>query len=235
MAGWRVERSRSGERQTRRIIVEEVVIRLRVRVRRQNSRRLTLNINITLPEYPIMFRCSLITLLVLTMSSLAGDPPSGPNVGDKLQEFKVLGFSGSEAGKEFEVLKQTKNGPTLLVFVHQISRPALKLLRPLDEYASKEEKLAAHIVWLSGDKDETTKFLERAKNSLNLQTPISISIDGKDGPPAYGLNDKVAVTILVAKDRKVVANFAFADPNETVARKVIQAVAKVLGKDSPKK
>src|SRR5262245_60915442 len=109
-----------------------------------------------------MFRCSLFALFVLATASLAGDLPSGPSVGDKLHEFRVLGFSGSEAGKEFEVLKQTKNGPTLLVFVHQISRPALKLLRPIDDYASKEEKLAAHIVWLSGDKDETTKFLERA-------------------------------------------------------------------------
>ena len=181
-----------------------------------------------------MWRFALLGVLALAPCVWAGDLPSGPAVGDKLQEFKVLGFSGSEAGKEFEVLKQAKNGPTLLVFVHQISRPLFQLLRPVDAYASKEEKLARHIIWLSTDKDETIKFLERAKNSLNLQTPVSVTLDGKDGPPAYGLNDKVAVTILIAKDKKVVANFAYADPNDTVAPKVIDAIAKAVGKEAPK-
>lgn len=175
-----------------------------------------------------------VCLLALTWSARAGDLPSGPSVGDKLQDFKVQGALGDDAGKEFEVLKKSKQGVTLLIFVHQISRPALKLLRPLDEYAAKQDKLASHFIWLAADKEEAAKFLERAKNSLNLQTPVSISVDGKDGPPAYGLNDKVALTILIAKDKKVVTNFAFTDPNDTVARKVIAAIGKALGKDEKK-
>lgn len=165
------------------------------------------------------------------------DLPSGPNPGDKLQEFKVHAFSGPNEGKEFEVIKATKNGPTLLIFVHKITRPALQLLRPVDEYAAKEEKLAAHIVWLTGDKgdkDKTEEFLKRAKNSLNFQVPQSIALDGKDGPPAYGLNDQVALTVLVAKEGKVVNNFAFTDPNANDGPKVIAAIAKVLGREPPK-
>jgi hypothetical protein len=162
--------------------------------------------------------------------------PSGPNPGDKLAEFKVLGFSGDEAGKEFEVLKQVKQGPALIIFVNKITRPALKFLRPVDEYVDKQDKLAAHVVWLTGDKgdkDETLKFLERAKNSLNMKVPMSV-FDGKDGPGAYGLNDQVALTVLVAKGQKVTANFALVDPNENDAPKVIRALAKVLGKEPPK-
>src|SRR4051812_32335332 len=75
-----------------------------------------------LPWSQTMWRVALLGVLGLAASARAGDLPSGPAVGDKLQEFKVLGFSGSEAGKEFGVLRQAKNGPTLLVFVHQISR-----------------------------------------------------------------------------------------------------------------
>jgi hypothetical protein len=159
--------------------------------------------------------------------------PSGPQVGDKLGDFKVQGVFGPEAGKEFMFLSQVKDKPVLLIFVQKITRPALKFLRPIDDYANKEEKLTSHVVWLTGDKgdkEETEKFLERAKNSLNLQVPVSICLDGKEGPAAYGLNDMVAITVLIAKDGKVVGNFALVDPNANDAPKVMRAVAKALGK-----
>ncbi|MFO0966392.1 MAG: hypothetical protein U0793_12520 [Gemmataceae bacterium] len=58
---------------------------------------------------------------------------------------------------------------------------------------------------------------------------MSIALD-KDGPMTYGLNDRATITILLAKEGKVVANFAFADPNATNAwpccRKAIQATGK---------
>jgi len=167
---------------------------------------------------------------------VAGDPPSGPQVGDKLGDFKVHGVFGAEAGKEFMFLSQLKDKPALVIFVQKITRPGLQLLRPVDDYASKEDKLASHVVWLTGDKgdkQETEQFLERAKNSLNLQMAVSI-FDGKDGPAAYGLNDMVAITVLVAKEGKVVANFALVDPNGNDAGKVKAAVAKALGKEAPK-
>lgn len=176
-------------------------------------------------------------LLTSMLAIAAGDPTSGPQVGDKLGDFKVHGVSGPEAGKEFMFLAQTKAKPTLLIFVQKITRPALQFLRPVDDYASKEEKLAGHIVWLTGvkgSKEETEQFLERAKNSLNLQLPVGICLDGKEGPAAYGLNDMVAVTVLVAKEGKVVANFALVDPNATDAGKVKAAIAKALGKEPPK-
>lgn len=175
-------------------------------------------------------------LTLVALLAVAGTP-SGPQVGDKLGDFKVHGVSGPEAGKEFMFLGQIKDKPALVIFVHKITRPGLQFLRPVDDYASKEDKLAAHIVWLTGDKgdkDETEKFLDRAKNSLNLQTPVSICLEGNEGPAAYGLNDMVAITVLVTKEGKVVANFALVDPNGNDARPVKAAVAKVLGKEAPK-
>lgn len=175
--------------------------------------------------------------LLMSLSFMIADVSSGPQVGDKLGDFKALGIFGPQADKEFQFLTQTKGKVTLVIFVQKITRPALQFLRPVDEYAAKNDKLSAHVVWLTGDKgdkDETKAFLERAKNSLNLQTPVSICLDGKEGPPAYGLNDMAAITVLVAKDGKVVANFAYADPNGTVAKEVIAAVAKALGKEAPK-
>ena len=180
----------------------------------------------------------MVSSFLLVFALTAADVTSGPQVGDKLGDFKALGISGSQADKEFQFLTQTKGQATLVIFVQKITRPALQLLRPVDEYAAKQEMLSAHVVWLTGDKgdkDETKAFLERAKNSLNLQTPMSICLEGNSGPAAYGLNEMATITVLVVKDGKVVANFAYADPNATVAREVIRAVAKALGKEAPKK
>lgn len=163
---------------------------------------------------------------------LGGDVPSGPMVGDKLPEFKVQGFSGPEADKEFELLKDIKGGPAALVIVHQITRPAFQLMRPLEEFASKHEKLKMHFVWL-GEKEKMQEFLKRAENSLNINSPMSIAVE-KEGPGTYGLNDRAALTILLVKDGKVVNNFAFSDPNATNARAVIQAMAKLIGVEAPK-
>lgn len=162
------------------------------------------------------------------MFALAGDPASGPQVGDKLPGFKVHAFSGDDKGKEVDVVKKIDGKPTLLIFVHKITRPGLKFLRPVDEHASKEDKLSAQVVWLGEDKEKTLEFLKRAEMSLGLKTPIGVSLDGKDGPATYGLNDKVTITVLVAKDNKVVANFALVDPNETDAPKVIRTIGKLL-------
>ena len=161
---------------------------------------------------------------------LAGDPTSGPQVGDKLGTFKAKVVTGDDAGKEFQLPLKGKDGPTLIVFVQKFSRPAFKLLKPIDEFAGGKEGLAAHVVWITDDVEKTEAYLKKAQNSLKMQMPLSVCLDGKDGPMAYGLNDQAAITILVAKDRKVVANFAYADPNETDARKVIDAVKKALEK-----
>src|SRR5687768_4687143 len=160
------------------------------------------------------------SVLLLACSFMVADVTSGPQVGDKLGDFKALGIFGPQADKEFQFLTEAKGKVTLVIFVQKITRPALQFLRPVDDYVAKEKAdvLSAHVVWLTGDKgdkDETKAFLERAKNSLNLQTPVSICLDGKEGPPAYGLNDMAAITVLVAKEGKVVANFAYADPNGT--------------------
>ena len=44
----------------------------------------------------------------------------------------VQGFSGPLAGKEGKVLSQPGDKPRVLIFVHEVTRPAYQLLRPVD-------------------------------------------------------------------------------------------------------
>ncbi len=182
------------------------------------------------------------TALMLALAFQPGGDsfPSGPQVGDKLPDFKAQAHFGPDAGKEFKLHGKNKGGPTLLIFMHApseaaITRPGFQFLKPVDKYASEQETLATQIVWVTGDKEKIEGWLTKAENSLNLKSPVSICLEGgKDGPATYGLNDKVQITVLVAKDNKVVANFALSDPNANDSRKVIVAVAKLLGKEAPK-
>lgn len=174
-------------------------------------------------------------LLLLPLTVLADDPVfSGPQPGEKLTPFKVQPFGG-RAAAEVDLIGAVKGGPCVLVFVHEWTRPTLQLARPVDTFAAKwaADGLATHFIMLTADKGKTEQFLQGAKNSLNLKSPVSISLDGLEGPGNYGLNRKMTVTILVAKDNKVVANFPIIQPNETDAPKVLEAMAKVLGKPAP--
>ncbi len=187
----------------------------------------------------MMFQATLnlLPVLLLAATAIQADDPvfSGPQPGERLMPFRVLGFAGPQAGKEFEVLDQIRGAPAVLVFVREITRPALQLLRPLDLYGTKlaGDGLRMHFVWLSADKSRTEQFLQTARNSLGLKSPVSISLDGLEGPGNYGLNRKVTLTILVARDHKIVANFAIIQPNETDAPKILAAVAKLMGKPVP--
>src|SRR5437762_2363666 len=64
--------------------------------------------------------------------------------------------------------------------------------------------------------------------------PIGISTEGAAGPPAYNLNRNVLVTVIIAKENRVVANFALAQPIlEDDAPKIAEAVAAALGGSKP--
>jgi len=60
--------------------------------------------------------------LILMAGFLVADVTSGLQVGDKLGDFKALGFSGPQADKEFQFLTETKGKATLVIFVQKITR-----------------------------------------------------------------------------------------------------------------
>jgi hypothetical protein len=77
---------------------------------------------------------------------------------------------------------------------------------------------------------------QKAKNaagSLKLNSRLGLSLDGAEGPGNYGLNKDCLMTIIVAKDDTVTANFAFSQPGIADAPKVLDALAKVSGDANP--
>jgi hypothetical protein len=149
----------------------------------------------------------------------------------------VRGVFDGEAGKEIDLVKEADGKPLLLVFVHELNRPSLATVRTVMAYAApkaKEGKLTAGVVMLSGDTTATEELLKRARQAMPKDVAVAISPDGLEGPGAYGLNRKMTLTVLVAKDNKVTANFALVQPSvQADAPKIAAAVADVLGLKAP--
>jgi hypothetical protein len=178
-------------------------------------------------------------LLAGLAGALSAQEPvySGPQVGEKLARFTVRGVFDEHAGKDLDFVKQAAGKPIVLIFVHDVTRPSMAMTRILSGYAASRAKdgLATGVVWLADDATEAETALKRMRHALAQDAPIGISVDGREGPGSYGLNRNVALTILVAKNDKVTANYALVQPSlQADLPKVLDSVVAVAGGKAPK-
>jgi hypothetical protein len=181
---------------------------------------------------------TLFLVCIVPVAVWSADKPifSGPQMGEKLASFKVKGIYDDDAGKELDYIKQSAGKTLFVVFFHERTRPAFGVTKTLMEYAAtrKKDGLFSAIVFLPEDKTETESWLKRVRSVMPKKTPIGISVDGKEGPGSYGLNRNVALTILVAKNNKVTANFALVQPSvQADVPQVLKAVVKQIGGKVP--
>lgn len=175
-----------------------------------------------------------LTLHFASQSLRAADEPpfSGPQPGEKLAAVPCQGVFDDAAGKEIDPVKDADGKPLTLIFVHEFNRPSAAVLRVVMTYATKRaaDGMQSAVVFLSADPTETEATLKRARHAMPKEVPALISRDGIEGPGAYGLNRQVTLTVLVAKEGKVTANFALVQPSvQADAPKILAAMVEVLG------
>jgi hypothetical protein len=177
---------------------------------------------------------ALLILLVSNPFAAADDPVfSGPQPGETLVPFQVVAVYGEAAGKDVDPIELAGGKPTLLIFVHKLTRPGVALARGLSSYAKSQTGAASGVVWLDDDRAKAESYLVRAKESLNFTAPVGVSVDGGEGPGAYGLNRNVELTILIANENRVTANFALVQPSVTEGPKIAGELAKLLNQVAP--
>lgn len=176
---------------------------------------------------------SLILMLFVLGSAFAEEKLfSGPQVGEKLKPFKVKGVFDDAAGKDLDFVTKADGKSILLLFVHEANRPSIGMARVLMNYAVTRAKDGLHsgTVWLAEDATEAETRLKQIRHALSKDGAIGISPDGKEGPGAYGLNRNVTLTIIIAKDNKVTANFALVQPSiQADLPKILKEIAGVVG------
>lgn len=176
---------------------------------------------------------------LLLIAPLAGPAPaeddavfSGPQVGEKLPGFKAQGAFGDLDGKQFDPVADAGGKPVVIVFVHARTRPAFALTNKLMAFAAtrRADGLRPAIVFLPEDATETSQWLKQIQTYFPQGVPVGISVDGQEGPGAYGLNRNVTLTVLVGKDNQVTANFALVQPSlQADGVKIAEQIVKVLG------
>lgn len=161
---------------------------------------------------------------------------SGPQPGERLSAFKVRGVYDRDAGKELDFVTTADGKPLVLLFVHDVNRLSISFTRVLMNYVHSRAKdgLAGGVVWLAEDLTSGEEALKRIQHAMP-RTPVGISVDGKEGPGAYGLNRKVMLTVVVGKENKVTANFALIQPSlQADMPKVLTEIVRLVGGTVPK-
>ncbi len=162
---------------------------------------------------------------------------SGPQPGEKLASFEVRGVLGDSAGQTLNFVKSAAGKPLVLIFVHEVSRPTISFTRILSAYTVTRAPDGLHtgVIWLDDDATTAESTVKRVQHALTAKAPLGVSLDGREGPGSYGLNRHVALTILIGKDDKVIANFALVQPSlQADLPKVLDAIVKVVGGTAPK-
>ena len=159
---------------------------------------------------------------------------SGPQPGEKATPFEVRTLSAKGPGEKRNPIKAAAGRPVVLVFLYRLERSMVPLMRVVDEYgADQKARVNTEFIFLTDDPIRGDRSLPRVINSLKTRARAGYSVDGIEGPGNYGLNKDCLMTIVLARDRKVTANFALVQPGIADAPGVIAAMAKLTGDDKP--
>jgi len=174
------------------------------------------------------------TLALVLLSALQDPVYSGPQKGEKLPGFKVLHMNGEMKDAEIDFVADGKGASALIVFVHELTRPGAQVMRKLDEHAAKRG-VRGLIVLLPEDLNKSERYAPLLQSIMKYKSALGISVDGKEGPGGYGLNHQVTLTILLAKQDVVAANWALRSPSDTDTPAILKAIDDLVGfKEEPK-
>ncbi len=165
----------------------------------------------------------------------AADPVfSGPQPGEKTPGFKVVAIGGAADGTERDPIREHAGAPTVFVFVHTVERSLIPLLRVIEQYGvERAGRIKTEVIFLAADRLGGEQRVRAVNGSLKLRARAGLSPDGAEGPGNFGLNKECLMTIVMAKDNVVTANFALVQPGIADAPKVIAALAKTCGDAEP--
>lgn len=191
----------------------------------------------------VVIACLAATSLLPTWTHAQEDPDpiySGPQVGEPLTDFEITSVAGDQT-ETLAPLETLGDKPCVIVFIHDTTRPSFQLAS-LIARASKQlgdPPTTSVTVLLTDDVNSTKQWAKRARTTIETAIPdssIGIFTEGIDGPGSYGLNRKVTMTVLVAKQGKVTANFALVQPSSQAdGPRIVQAIADAAGVDVPDK
>ncbi|QDT10075.1 hypothetical protein [Planctomycetes bacterium K23_9] len=176
---------------------------------------------------------TLLTIATFVSTSQAERPIfSGPQIGEPLPAFSAESVSGKNRGEMVDFIKEVSDGPMMIVFFHERTRPAFGLTNAIAKFANtrKDPAIKSAVVFLTEDPTEMRKWTKNVAKHFSPNTTYAFSPDGKEGPGKYGLNRNVQLTVLVGDQGKVTGNFAIVQPQLQVdGPKIMKAIVDATG------
>ena len=153
---------------------------------------------------------------------------------DRLHKDKAFDITAGVGGKPLILFLQDNNiacikGMDVNVEVLSKINQFLKRDTIVDESEIANQELQIGIVYFLGDDDRLPDWSDQFLGDLvSDNIKVAKSPDGREGPGSYGLNRNVSQTVLIAKDGKVLHNFAFTQASFYTDPHVLGGVAEAL-------
>src|ERR1019366_4576705 len=180
-----------------------------------------------------MIRSMTILALLASVAIAAADPcKSGLQPNQRPGPYSALVCVGKERGTQHCYICESENRPLVIVFARSASEPLGKLVKQLDG-AVKEHKaveLRSWVTFLAADQTamdpQVVKWAQKHAVSV---VPCAVFEDTV-GPPTYLLAKEADVTVLLAVNRKVVANFAYraGELDDAAIAEIVKTVPKIV-------
>ncbi len=167
----------------------------------------------------------------------AGSPASekiisGPQAGEELPSALIwINTSDTQPSQRVD-LAELSQKPLALAFMHERSRPGFGLARLMSEFAArrKAEGMQFAVVVLTDDRSSSETWLGQIRRYFPEPTKLAVADGGIEGPGTLGLNRLAALTVIVAKEGKVTANFALTQVSEpTDGPAILKAMNEACG------
>lgn len=156
---------------------------------------------------------------------------SGPQVGDAVPgPFEPLNITGPAAGEKSCLYCRFGSSPVAMIFAREATPEVKALLQKIDSCCTKNDEMNSCVVFCSDDSHMEKQLKSMAKDA-GLKKLV-VSMDKANGPEAYNVSNDAAVTVLLYRDRKVKANYAFkkGELNDSAVEKVAAEAGKLAAK-----
>jgi hypothetical protein len=169
---------------------------------------------------------------VLGGAVVAADVKSGPQAGEKVPgPFHPLNINGEDAGKKACLYCKAGDSPVVAIFARNADDATLqKLVASVEEVTAKNAKaeLNSFVVFCS-DSDKLEAKLKDMAGKAKLKNVV-LAIESNEGPDKYNISKDADVTVLLYKERTVVANHTFGKGKltEKDVEKVTADIAKLV-------
>lgn len=173
-----------------------------------------------------------LAVVVLGSLAIAADLKSGPQTGDKVPgPFEPFNVNGDDAGRKQCLYCKHGDSPVAAVFARTADDANLqKLIGLLDAAAEKNQsvEMGAFVIYLSDEAKLADSLKQQCEKTKYKQ--IVLAIDSPNGPERYRIAKDADVTVILYRDRRVVANFAFEKGKLTAkdAERIAADVAKIV-------